>query len=71
MGLKIYSSILDSCEGVAERIENALRSTPADNICGVVCCGVSDTVGYHQLLGRLYFAKQLMIPSGIINCLAK
>ena len=61
MGLKIYSSILDSCEGVAERIENALRNTPADHICGVVCCGVSDTVGYHQLLGEIKSAIHLSL----------
>ena len=53
MGLKIYSSILDSCEGVAERIENALHNIPANRICGVVCCGVSDTLGYHCLLGEV------------------
>ena len=61
MGLKIYASILDSCEGAAEHIENALHSIPSDQICGVVCCGVSDTIGYHQLLGEIKSAIHLSL----------
>ncbi len=50
MGLKIYSSILDSCDGLAHRIENALKKIPKKSVCGVVCCGTSNTVEYHDML---------------------
>ena len=53
MGLKIYSSAIDLCSGVANGIEKSFVGIPADSVCGVVCCGVSDTTNYHHLLGEI------------------
>ena len=53
MGLRIYSSTLDLCCGVAEGIEKSFVGLPADSVCGVVCCGVSTTTDYHHLLSEL------------------
>lgn len=70
MGLKIYSSTIDVCNGVAERIEKALVGTPTDGICGVVLCGVSDTIEYHQLLSEaksaIYKALGKKVPVTLI-----
>lgn len=52
MGLKIYRASLDACDRLGERIKDALKDTPADNICGVVCCGLSDTGNYHHMLNE-------------------
>ena len=53
MGLKIYSSILDICNGLATDINKALSRIPADRICGVVACGASDEIEYHHLLNEI------------------
>ncbi len=53
MGLKIYSSTLNICESYATSIKQALSGVPADNVCGIVLCGTSDTVAYHHLLDEL------------------
>ena len=52
MGLKIYSSILDLCDGLTERIESVFENIPTDSVCGVVLCGASDTMEYHALLAE-------------------
>ena len=53
MGLKVYSSTLDLCELHSDSIAKALKGVLADKVCGVVFCGVSDEVEYHQLLNEL------------------
>lgn len=50
MGLKIYSSYLDLCNIHSEGFLKAIDGVKTDDICGVVFCGTSDGVGYHQLL---------------------
>ena len=53
MGLKIYSSTIDTCTGIAESIKSVIEKIPAEGIGGVVCCGTSDTTEYHLLLGEV------------------
>ena len=53
MGLKIYSSILNLCNGVTDPIENAFAKIPSNSVCGVMVCGTSDTTEYHLLLGEI------------------
>lgn len=53
MRLKIFSSTLGVCEPLLSGIQNALCEVPSDRICGVVCCGTSDTIEYHQLLDTI------------------
>ena len=53
MGLKVYSSILDLCDLNLSCISQALNSVPADRICGMVFCGTSDTIEYHELLDKI------------------
>lgn len=53
MGLKIYSSTIEVCDPDFIRIGKALADIPSDEVCGVVCCGVSDEVEYHTLLANL------------------
>lgn len=63
MGLKIYSSILDMCDGLATDIDKVLSRIPADRICGVVACGASKEIEYHLLLNK--------IKNSIYNSLGK
>jgi enamine deaminase RidA (YjgF/YER057c/UK114 family) len=53
MGLKIYSSTFRIVDGVTNGIGNAFSGISTDSVCGVVCCGVSDTADYHQLLSEI------------------
>lgn len=53
MGLKIYSSTLDLCDLNLTYVNKVLEGVPANRICGVVFCGISDTVGYHKLLEQV------------------
>ena len=53
MGLKIYASKIDVGEGFEDSVKTVLNGISAENICGVVFCGTSDTVEYHQLLHNL------------------
>ncbi len=53
MGFKIYSSTLDVCDLSSNRIKMVFNSLPVDHICGVVFCGTSDNMEYHQLLDNL------------------
>lgn len=53
MGLKIYSPLLDKCDSLAVSIAKALNNIPIDRICGLVFCGVSEEMSYHQLLGSI------------------
>lgn len=53
MGFKIFSSTLKRGDNVAERIEKLFDDVPADNVCGVVFCGTSDTVEYHHLFDEI------------------
>lgn len=53
MGLKIYSSTLNLCEALETSIQRAFKDVSADEICGLVFCGTSDTVGYHELLADI------------------
>ncbi len=53
MGLKIYSSALELCDNYSAAISEALSGVPTDTICGLVFCGTSETVGYHQLLAEI------------------
>lgn len=53
MGLKIYSSAIDTCKSYATGIREALCGVPADRVCGLVFCGTSDTIEYHHLLEEL------------------
>ena len=53
MGLKIYSSAIDLCDLNVTYIEKAFEKVPTDRVCGLVFCGVSDTLEYHQLLGEI------------------
>ena len=63
MGLKIYSSILNISNGVAQPIAETLVDIPTANICGAVLCGTSQAHEYHQLLGE--------VKSAIHNSLGK
>ena len=53
MGLKIYSSTLNLCDLHSNCIKKATDGVSSDKICGIVCCGVSDTLEYHQLLEKI------------------
>ena len=53
MGLEIYSSTFRIVDGVPDGIGNAFSGISADGVCGVVCCGVSDTSDYHTLLREI------------------
>ncbi len=53
MGLKVYSSTLDICNLCSNGIKTALESVASDRICGVVLCGTTTAVPYHNLLERL------------------
>ena len=53
MGPKVFSSILDNCALNAECIESIFRGVPSDRVCGVVCCGTSDSIAYHDLLNEI------------------
>lgn len=53
MGFKIFSSTLERCDNVAERIKKLFDEVPTDGVCGVVFCGTSDALEYHQLLGEV------------------
>ncbi len=53
MGLRLYSSTLDLCDLSSNRIKTVLNSLTADHICGIVFCGTSDTMEYHQLLDKI------------------
>lgn len=50
MGFKIYSSILNIDEPLATSINGALTGISADSICGIVLCGTSNKIEYHNLL---------------------
>lgn len=69
MGLKIYSSNLD-LSNLQYSICKVLGAIPASNICGLVFCGVSETVEYHQLLDNLksivYSSLNKKIPITLI-----
>ena len=69
MGLKIYSSNLD-LSNLQCSICKVLEAIPASNICGLVFCGVSETVEYHQLLDNLksivYSSLNKKIPITLI-----
>ena len=70
MGLKIYSSILGSCEGLALRIEHALKNISPESVCGVILCGTSNTTEYHDLLGEaksaIYSSLAKSVPVTLI-----
>lgn len=53
MGLKLYSSILALCDVNSTCMTKMLEGVPTNHICGIVFCGVSDTVEYHQLLSDI------------------
>lgn len=53
MGLKIYASMLNLGEGLTDSVKRVLHGISAENICGIVFCGTSETVEYHQLLNNL------------------
>lgn len=53
MGLKIYSPTLDQCNSLSACIVTALNNIPTDRVCGLVFCGVSEELSYHQLLAEL------------------
>ena len=53
MGLKVYSATLNMGEISSDNIKKVLGETPREGVCGVVFCGTSDSIGYHQLLGQL------------------
>ena len=53
MGLKVYSSTLDICNLNSDCIKTALDCVSADKICGVVLCGTTSSVSYHDLLSKL------------------
>lgn len=53
MRLNIISATLGTSEPVLLAIQNALCNVPVHRICGVVCCGTSDTMEYHQLLDAI------------------
>ncbi len=51
MGLQIYSSTIDMPRAAA--LGEVLAAVPADRVCGVVVCGTSEEVEYHDLLGQV------------------
>ena len=53
MGLKIYSSTLNLCDGLSAAIRKRITEVPANGICGVVVCGTSQEMEYHALLDNL------------------
>lgn len=53
MGLKVYSATLNMGEISSAGIKKVLAEAPYEGVCGVVFCGTSDAIGYHQLLGKL------------------
>ena len=70
MGLKIFSSTLAIDRINPTHIGEVLKSTPADQICGVVCCGMSDQREYHDLLkeikSSIYQSLGRVIPVTLI-----
>ena len=70
MGFKIYSSTHDSSNMGLVSISKALESLSADRVCGLVFCGTSDTVEYHQLLNDIkstvYNVLGVMVPVTLI-----
>ena len=53
MGLKVFSSIIDICDLNLDCIQKALGCVPTNSICGVVFCGTTTAVPYHDLLNDL------------------
>ena len=53
MGLRIYSSTLALGDLHLSCFKKSLENLPTNKICGIVFCGVSDEMGYHQLLGEI------------------
>ena len=53
MGFRIYSSTHSPSNMGLNSISKALESLPTDRICGLVFCGTSDAVGYHDLLNDI------------------
>ncbi|MBR6655154.1 MAG: hypothetical protein IKL20_00935 [Alistipes sp.] len=53
MGLKIYSSHLNLCDTPSLSIKVAVEGVPTEDICGMVFCGTSNTLEYHQLLDNI------------------
>lgn len=70
MGLKVHSSTFDLCDLNSGLIKASLNSLTADHICGVVFCGTSHTMGYHELLNNLkstvYEALGCRVPITLI-----
>ena len=70
MGLKLYSSRLEIDEGTADFIKQQIDSVPSNAICGVVFCGVIETMEYGQLLSllkdTLYQALGRRVPVTLI-----
>ena len=52
MGLNIYSSTF-GLDDFQASIRRTLEIVPIDSICGLVFCGTSDSLEYHQLLGEI------------------
>ena len=53
MGFRVYSSTIEACCLGAESIRRCFEGVQAGSVCGVVFCGTSSEVEYHQLLAAL------------------
>ena len=53
MGFKIHSSAISSGDNYSTRISEELGCIQADDVCGVVLCGISDNSEYHEMLHNL------------------
>ena len=75
MGLRIYSSTLALGDLHLSCFKKSLDNLPIDKICGIVFCGVSDEMEYHQLLGEIksvvYEALGHRVPVTLIPAAAR
>lgn len=53
MGLRVHSSIIDICNLSRDSIREGFIGVQREGICGVVFCGTSSEMEYHQLLDYL------------------
>lgn len=70
MGLRIHSAIIDLSDANFNGITQVLECVPNGRICGIVCCGTSEDLEYHDLLSivksEIYNTLQYCVPITLI-----
>ena len=65
MGFRVYSSTIEACCLGAESIRRCFEGVQAGSVCGVVFCGTSSEVEYHQLLAALKRSVYELLGRGV------